>query len=231
MVFATAKLAGWLVPPAHAEHVAFGSVLGPDRKMFKTRSGEIVKLVSLVEEAEARAHAVVVEKNPDLDAETQKAVAHAVGIGAIKYADLSSDRIKDYVFDWDRMLAFEGNTAPYAMYAHARIRSILRKAGAAAATEDVRALSIASAAEHALALDLLAFPSIVAEVEQTLEPHRLAGYVYSVATAFSKFYEQCPVLQADTGAQTRSRLALCELTARTLAGALSLLGIDAPDRM
>jgi arginyl-tRNA synthetase len=228
MVFATASLAGWLVPPTRAGHVAFGSVLGPDRKMFKTRSGETVKLLSLVEEAEERAHAVVVEKNPDLDAETQTAVAHAVGIGAIKYADLSSDRIKDYVFDWDRMLALEGNTAPYAMYAHARARSILRKAGAVA---DMRSLSIASAAEHALALDLLAFPSIVADVEHTLEPHRLCGYVFSVATAFSTFYEKCPVLQADTAEQTRSRLALCELTARTLARALSLLGIDAPDRM
>jgi arginyl-tRNA synthetase len=228
MAFATARLAGWLVPPARAEHVAFGSVLGPDRKMFKTRSGETVKLVSLVQEAEQRALAVVAEKNPDLDATTQRAVAHAVGIGAIKYADLSSDRIKDYVFDWDRMLAFEGNTAPYAMYAHARIRSILRKAGDAA---DVRALSIESSAEHALALELLAFPSVVAEVEQTLEPHRLCGYVFSIATAFSTFYEKCPVLQADSAERRSSRLALCELTARTLARALSLLGIEAPDRM
>jgi arginyl-tRNA synthetase len=228
MVFATARLAGWLVPPTRAEHVAFGSVLGPDRKMFKTRSGETVKLVALVREAEQRALAVVAEKNPELDAETKSAVAHAVGIGAIKYADLSSDRIKDYVFDWDRMLAFEGNTAPYAMYAHARIRSILRKAGAAV---DVGALSIASAAEHALALELLAFPSVVVEVEQTLEPHRLCGYVFSIATAFSTFYEKCPVLQADTDEQRRSRLALCELTARTLARALSLLGIEAPDQM
>jgi arginyl-tRNA synthetase len=228
MVFATARLAGWLAPPVRAEHVAFGSVLGPDRKMFKTRSGKTVKLVSLVEEAEQRALGVVAQKNPELDAETQRAVAHAVGIGAIKYADLSSDRIKDYVFDWDRMLAFEGNTAPYAMYAHARIRSILRKAGAA---PDVGALSIASAAEHVLALDLLAFSSIVAEVERTLEPHRLCGYVFSVAMAFTTFYEKCPVLRADTPEQTRSRLALCELTARTLARALSLLGIEAPNRM
>ncbi len=228
MVFATATLAGWLAPPARAEHVAFGSVLGSDKKMFKTRAGETVKLLSLVKEAEERALAVVVEKNPELDAETQRAVAHSVGIGAIKYADLSSDRIKDYVFDWDRMLAFEGNTAPYAMYAHARIRSILRKAGAA---PDVRALSIAAPAEHALALDLLAFPSVVAEVERTLEPHRLCGYVFSIATAFSNFYEQCSVLQADSAEQRRSRLALCELTARTLGRALSLLGIEAPDRM
>jgi arginyl-tRNA synthetase len=228
MVFATARLAGWLVPPSRAEHVAFGSVLGPDRKMFKTRSGETVKLVSLVDEAEQRAAAVVAEKNPELDAETQRAVARAVGIGAIKYADLSSDRIKDYVFDWDRMLALDGNTAPYAMYAHARSRSILRKSGAVA---DMRALSIASATEHALALDLLAFSSVVAEVERTLEPHRLCGYVFSLATAFSTFYEKCPVLQADTAEQSRSRLALCEFTARTLACALSLLGIEAPDLM
>jgi arginyl-tRNA synthetase len=228
MVFATARLAGWLVPPARAEHVAFGSVLGPDKKMFKTRSGDTVKLAALVEEAEEHAHAVVVEKNPGLDAETRRRVARAVGIGAIKYADLSSDRIKDYVFDWDRMLALEGNTAPYAMYAHARACSILRRAGAAV---DMRALSIASAAEHALALDLLAFPSVVADVERTLEPHRLCGYVFSVATAFSTFYEKCPVLQADTAEETRSRLALCDLTARTLARALSLLGIEAPDQM
>jgi arginyl-tRNA synthetase len=228
MVFATAKLAGWLVPPTRAEHVAFGSVLGQDRKMFKTRSGDTVKLISLVEEAEQRALGVVAEKNPELEAETQRAVAHAVGIGAIKYADLSSDRLKDYVFDWDRMLAFEGNTAPYAMYARARIRSILRKAGEVA---DVRALSVGDDAEHALALDLLSFPSIVAEVERTLEPHRLCGYVFSLATSFSTFYEKCPVLQADTLEKRRSRLALCELTARTLARGLSLLGIEAPDRM
>src|SRR4029079_10529076 len=118
MVFAIAGLAGWLAPPSRAEHVAFGSVLGPDKKMFKTRSGDTVPLVDLLDEAAQRAAAVIAEKNPDLDEATRADVARAVGVGAIKYADLSSDRVKDYVFDWGRMLAFEGNTAPYLQYAH-----------------------------------------------------------------------------------------------------------------
>jgi arginyl-tRNA synthetase len=228
MVHAVATLAGWLVPPARAEHVAFGSVLGADRKMLKTRSGDAVRLMDLLDEAIERAAQVIAEKNPDLDAGARAAVARAVGVGAVKYADLSSDRIKDYVFDWDRMLAFEGNTAPYLMYAHARIRSIFRRAEAGDGPGEI---AIREPAERALALTLLHFRPVVEDVAATLEPHRLCGYLFDLAAAFTAFYEQCPVLRAGTGEERRSRLAMCELTARVLARGLDLLGIEAPERM
>ncbi|EYF00142.1 arginine--tRNA ligase [Chondromyces apiculatus] len=229
MVFEAARQAGWLAPPARAEHVAFGSVLGPDKKMFKTRSGETVKLAALIDEAAERATKVVTEKNPDLDPETTAAVGRAIGIGAVKYADLSSDRIKDYIFDWGRMLAFEGNTAPYLMYAHARIRSIFRKAEGEG--ESVGAIVVKERPERALALELLRFGTVVSEVGDTLEPHRLCGYLFDLAGAFTSFYEQCPVLKAPEAATRGSRLALCNLTARVLARGLSVLGIEAPERM
>ncbi|WP_437722971.1 arginine--tRNA ligase [Sorangium sp. So ce861] len=229
MVFATAREAGWLRPPARAEHVAFGSVLGADKKMFKTRSGDTVKLSDLLDEAVERATQVVREKNPELDAEAAGAVARAVGVGAVKYADLSSDRIKDYVFDWDRMLAFEGNTAPYLMYAHARIRSIFRKAG----VESPRGvgITVGEPAERALALELLRFGAVLEDVAATLEPHRLCGYLFELAGSFTTFYERCPVLRAESEEVRRSRLALCDLTAEVLAKGLGLLGIEAPERM
>ncbi|KYF84626.1 arginine--tRNA ligase [Sorangium cellulosum] len=229
MVFATAREAGWLRPPARAEHVAFGSVLGADKKMFKTRSGDTVKLSDLLDEAVERATKVVLEKNPELDAEAAGAVARAVGVGAVKYADLSSDRIKDYVFDWDRMLAFEGNTAPYLMYAHARIRSIFRKAG----VESPRGvgITVGEPAERALALELLRFGAVLEDVAATLEPHRLCGYLFELAGSFTTFYERCPVLRAESEEVRRSRLALCDLTAEVLAKGLGLLGIEAPERM
>ncbi len=227
MVFAVAKLSGWLAPPARAEHVAFGSVLGPDRKMFKTRGGETVRLVDLVDEADDRAAKVLAEKNPDLDEETRARVAHAVGVGAVKYADLSNDRIKDYVFDWDRMLAFEGNTAPYLMYAHARIRSIFRKTDA----KPGDAIAVTTKEERALALTICRFGAAVEEVGDTLCPHKLCAYLYDLASAFTSFYEACPVLKADDDATRASRLSICDLVARVLARGLDLLGIDAPDRM
>lgn len=229
MVFAVAKQAGWLAPPARAEHVAFGSVLGADKKMFKTRAGGTVKLIDLLDEAAQRALAVVAEKSPELDASTQRDVARAVGIGAVKYADLSSDRIKDYVFDWDRMLAFEGNTGPYLQYAHARIHSILRRADVA--DREGAELFPSEPAERALAMELLAFGAAVVTVEGSLHPHRLCTYLHGLASRFTSFYEQCPVLRADGDATRRSRLVLCALTARTLAMGLGLLGIEAPDRM
>lgn len=229
MVFAVATAAGWLVPPARAEHVAFGSVLGPDKKMFKTRAGATVKLIELLDEAVARAAALVKEKNPELDEATRSEVARMVGIGAVKYADLSSDRVKDYVFDWDRMLAFEGNTAPYLQYAHARIQSIVRKAGVDPAS--VGPIAIREPAEHALGVALLGFESASAAVVDTLQPHRMCTYLFDLATAFSTFYERCPVLRADDEATRASRLALSVLTARVLAKGLGLLGIEAPDRM
>lgn len=229
MIFEAARQAGWLRPPARAEHAAFGSVLGPDKKMFKTRSGETVKLSALLDEGVERAAKIVREKNLELDPEAGEAVARAVGMGAVKYADLSSDRIKDYVFDWGRMLAFDGNTAPYLMYAHARIRSIFRKAAEEAG--DPGEIVVREPAERALALELLRFGAVVAEVAETLEPHRLCGYLYELAGAFTGFYEKCPVLRAPDEASRRSRLALCDLSARVLARGLDLLGIEAPERM
>jgi len=229
MVFATAKLAGWLVPPARAEHVVFGAVLGADGKMFKTRAGESVRLIDLLEEAVQRARVVIAEKNPELDEGTRESVAQMVGIGAVKYADLSSDRVKGYVFDYERMLSFDGNTAPYLQYAHARIRSIFRRAEQA--VPDASAIRLEAPAERALALVLLRFPTAVSGVADSLEPHRLCTYLYDVATTFSTFYEACPVLKARSDQERASRLALSDVTARVLALGLDLLGIDAPERM
>ena len=230
MVFATARLAGWLVPPAEARHVAFGSVLGPDRKMLKTREGDAIKLTSLIDEAVERAGAKVLEKNPDLPADERADLARKIGIGAVKYADLSNDRIKDYVFDWNRMLAFEGNTAAYVMYCCARSNSIFRKGAVDQGSVSGAELTIEAAAEHALAAALLRFGSTVRRVAETLEPHHLCGYLFEVAGLFATFYQACPVLQAE-GSTRRSRLALCELTARVLGRGLDLLGIEAPARM
>jgi arginyl-tRNA synthetase len=229
MVFAVAREAGWLVPPARAEHVAFGSVLGEDRKVLRTRAGRAVRLVELLDEAVARARAIVDEKSAHLDAAERATVARMVGIGAVKYADLVNDRIKDYVFDWDRMLAFDGNTAPYLQYAHARIRSIFRKAAEGA--EPGSPVVLTEPPERALALELLGFGSTVHAVADTLQPHRLCTHLFAVATRFTDFYETCPVLRADDPALRRSRLVLCDLTARVLAGGLALLGIEAPERM
>ncbi len=229
MVFKVAELAGWLVPPARVEHVAFGSVLGADRKMFRTRAGETIRLMDLLDEAKERARSVVTEKNPSLDEATRDGVARDVGIGAVKYADLSNDRIKDYVFDWSRMLSFDGNTAPYLQYAHARIRSIFRRGDASDAS--FGPMVLASPAERAVALEILGLGTVVHEVAATLQPHRLCTYLYGLSTAYSSFYEACPVLKASTAAERASRLALSDLTARVLAHGLDLLGIAAPDRM
>ena len=228
MVFATARAAGWVPDDARLEHVVFGTVLGEDGRPFKTRSGDTVRLAELLDEAEERAGRIVLEKNPDLDAATRGGVARAVGIGAIKYADLASDRVKDYVFSWARMLAMDGNTAPYLQYAYARIRAIFRKAGLDAAPSVPVALG--HPAERALVLQLLQADGVVEAVAATLEPHRLCGYLYDVATTFSTFYEACPVLPAEPAVR-ESRLVLCDLTARTLATGLGLLGIDTLERM
>ncbi|BCJ51339.1 arginine--tRNA ligase [Actinoplanes sp. NBRC 14428] len=212
MVFAVAAAAGWLPEGVSAEHVPFGSILGTDGRMFRTRSGDSVKLAALLDEAVTRASALA----PD------PAVAAAVGVGAIKYADLAGDRRSDYVFDWDRMLALTGNTGPYLQYAYARIRSILDRAGAFRP-----AVRITHPAERALALELLSFEPVVESVAATLEPHRLAGYLYGLASLYSTFYEQCPVLKAEDGVR-ESRLSLCLLTGRTLRRGLDLLGIATP---
>ncbi|HLK11277.1 MAG TPA: arginine--tRNA ligase [Candidatus Binatia bacterium] len=230
MVFAAARAAGWLPAGVRAEHVPFGTVLGEDGRPFRTRSGDTVRLADLLDEAERRAAALVAEKNPGLGDIARAEVAHAVGIGAIKYADLASDRVKDYVFSWDRMLAMDGNTAPYLQYAYARIRSIFRKAGGEPGAPPV-AIAIAEPAERTLVLKLLQLGGVVRAVAETLEPHRLCAHLYDVATAFSTFYERCPVLQAPDAERRRSRLLLCDLTARTLSCGLGLLGIEALERM
>src|SRR2546421_10074702 len=234
MIIETARLAGWLVPPARAEHIAFGSVLGDDRKMFRTRAGGSIRLGDLPDEAIVRAGAVVAERADQLSPEEAAAVSEAVGIGAVKYADLSKDRVKDYVFDWDRMLAFSGNTAPYLQYAHARVRSIFRKAHAGGIATDPAQLAPAvefAPAERRLALEILSFDGAVHATEEALQPHRLCTYLFDLATAFTDFYESCPILRADTPEQLRSRLLLADLTARVLAQGLDLLGIAAPERM
>jgi arginyl-tRNA synthetase len=228
MVFATARLAGWASDSTRLEHVAFGSVLGPDKKMLKTRSGDSVSLAELASEAVARAQEAVTEKSPELGAEARTRIAHAVGVGAIKYADLANERIKDYVFDWKRMLAFEGNTAPYLMYAHARIQSILRRAAETGAAPGP--LTLEAPQERGLALALVQFPGILDRAAETLQPHRLCAFLYDVAGAFTAFYEACPVLKSE-GPLRASRLALCDATARTLALGLELLGIAAPAQM
>ncbi|MGA0330709.1 MAG: arginine--tRNA ligase [Ilumatobacteraceae bacterium] len=216
MVFDVARMAGWLAEPAQAVHVAFGSVLGSDRKMLKSRSGEPLKFIDLLDEALVRAEASVAEKNPDLGVEDRLTIARQVGIGAVKYADLSTDRVRDYVFDWDRMLSFDGNTAPYLQYAHARICSIFRRAEIDRTSLRNREPSIVEPQERALALAVLGFDSAVADTLEKYSPHRLCTYLYDLATSFTSFYEHCPVLKADEATRL-SRLVMCDVTARVMA--------------
>jgi arginyl-tRNA synthetase len=232
MVFETARLAGWAGTDVRLEHVAFGSVLGPDGKVLKTRAGEAVSLVALIDEAVARAKVILDQGSPELGEGERTRIAQLVGVGAVKYADLANDRIRDYVFQWDRMLAFDGNTAPYLMYAHARICSLLRKAGAAdqPALPDPAALRLEAPAERALALELLEFPGTIAAVGESLQPHRLCQRLFQIATAFTRFYDVCPVLNAAPPVRA-SRLVLSVLTARVLASGLDVLGIGAPEQM
>lgn len=230
MVFDVARMAGWLKDPVEAVHVSFGSVLGPDRKMLKSRSGDPLKFIDLVTEAVARADEAVAAKNPDLPADERARVARMVGIGAVKYADLSTDRVRDYVFDWERMLSFDGNTAPYLQYAHARICSIFRRAGIDRSTIASVAISIVEPQERELALRILGFESAVLDTIERYSPHRLCTYLYELATTFTAFYEHCPVLKADDVTRA-SRLALCDLTARVMNRGLGLLGIDTPEQM
>ncbi len=230
MVYAVAEMAGWLAPPTEAVHVQFGVVLGEDRRRLRSRSGEPVKFVDLLDEAVERAAAAIAEKNPDLDDEARAEVANAIGIGAVKYAELSTDRVKDYIFDWDRLLAFEGNTAPYLQYAHARICSLFRRAEVERDDASVWPITIGEDAERELALQILAYPTAVAAVLDGYSPHKLCNYAYDLATAFTSFYEKCPILRSDEEVK-KSRLALADLTARVLAAALGLLGIEAPERM
>ncbi|KAA9374371.1 arginine--tRNA ligase [Microbispora cellulosiformans] len=228
MVFAAARMAGWLHDEVRAEHVQIGSVLGSDGKMFKTRSGESVKLTDLLEEAVVRAEAVIADRGYEPEARRQ--IARQVGMGAVKYADLSVSHDSEYVFDFDRMLALTGNTGPYLQYATARIRSIFRNGGID--PESVTGpIVLGHPAERALALQLLGFGTVVAAVADLSEPHRLCNYLFDLAQAFTSFYEGCPVLKAEDESVRQSRLALAALTLRVLLRGLDLLGIEVPERM
>jgi arginyl-tRNA synthetase len=231
MVEAVARAAGWMPDTSQMVHVPFGSVLGADRKMLKSRSGDTVKLAALLEESVERAERAIAEKNPAMSEVERKEVARMIGIGAVKYADLSTDRIKDYVFDWDRMLSFDGNTAPYLQYAHARICSIFRRAGVERSSLKPDLLIIEDERERALALKLLQFDSAVWEALDKYSPHKLCTYLYDLATDFTGFYEHCPVLKASSDDIRQSRLVLCDITARVMAAGLQMLGIRAPEQM
>ena len=228
-VFGVARKAGFVGPGVSLEYVPFGMMLGDNRQPFKTRTGGTVKLTDLLAEAEAQARQIVKEKNPDLDDEDTQRVARAVGIGAVKYADLSQNRTSDYVFNWTKMLSLEGNTAPYMQYAYARVCSIFRKGGVA--DDDVAGeVSLADPAERALGLKLAQFPETVQAVADDCLPNVLCAYLYDLAGAFMGFYEACPVLKADPPLRT-SRLVLCRLTARTVKTGLDLLGIETIEQM
>ncbi len=213
-------------------HVWFGSILGADNKPIKTREGEPIELASLLDEAEERALALVREKSPELSDEQQRQVARVIGIGAVKYSDLAQNRTSDYVFSWDRMLALQGNTAPYMQYAFARINSIFTKAGVT--TEEIVArrplIALEHSAELALGKLLLRFGDAIDEVLEDYRPNFLTTYLFEVAQQFSNFFEHCPVIQSEEPVRS-SRLALCHLTARTLELGLSLLGIGTLPRM
>jgi arginyl-tRNA synthetase len=224
-IFAVARREGYTTD---LRHIIFGSVLGEDRKLMKTRSGENVPLRELLEEACRRALKIIEEKNPDLSAEEKNDIAEKIGIGAVKYADLSQYRTTDYVFSWDRMLSLHGNTAPYLQNAYVRIRSIFRKAGEAAPKIDKLILS--EPAEIDLAKRVCQFAEIVPQVLNGFRPNILANYLFELANSFHSFYEACPVLKSQEPARA-SRLALCELTGRVLQKGLELMGIRAPEKM
>ena len=229
-----------LVPPKDVKlaHVWFGSILGEDGKPFKTRSGETVKLADLLDEAEERAFKIVSKKNPVLPEAQRREIARVVGLGAVKYADLLPNRQSDYVFSWDKMLALQGNTAPYLQYAYTRIKSIFRKAGKTSNSDKSRVniqhstfnIQLTKEEEIALAKHLLIFGLTLEAVAEEYRPNFLCNYLYELAGKFTSFYENCPVLKADDATRA-SRLALCDLTARVLKQGLEVLGIETVERM
>ena len=221
-LFTTSRKAGYLPENVEAEFIGFGTMMGKDGKPFKTRSGDTVKLVDLLDEAVERATELVRSKNPDLSEEEVAQIGQTVGIGAVKYADLSKNRTSDYVFDWDAMLSFEGNTAPYLQYAYTRVQSVFKKAGDWDATA---ALALTEPLEKQLALELLKFEDVLRSTAESSHPHYLAAYLYQVATLFSRFYEACPILKAE-GQARNTRLQLAKLTGDTLKQGLDLLGIE-----
>lgn len=229
MVFETARKAGWLGDDVKAYQLAFGTVLGKDGKPFKTREGETVRLVDLLDEAIDRASAVVREKAQDLSEEEIAERGAQVGVGAVKYADLSTSANRDYKFDLDQMVSLNGDTSVYLQYAYARIQSILRKAGASrpAAHPELELHE----AERALGLHADSFAATVAEAATEYAPHKLAAYLYQLASLYTTFYDKCPVLKAETQEQIENRLFLCDVTARTLHQGMDLLGIRTPERL
>lgn len=227
-VFAVARKAGFASEDISLEHIAYGTMMGSDGRPFKTRSGDTIKLVDLLDEAVRRAQELVEQKNPGLDKSAYVEIAEKVGIAAVKYADLSKNRTSDYVFDWSSMLSFEGNTAPYLMYAYARIRSILRKQESG--LDHVQITSLAEPAERSLLLKIMQLPEVVDMVARDCYPNLLCNYLYELAGLFMRFYENCPILKADPALRD-SRLALSELTASSLQQGLDLLGIETLEKM
>jgi arginyl-tRNA synthetase len=225
-VFETARRMGL---PVDARHVAFGSILGEDRKIMKTRSGENVQLDEVLQEAVERADRMIAEKNPEITGEEKASIARKIGIGAVKYAELSQNRMTDYVFSWEKMLSFQGNTAPYLQNAYVRIRSIFRKAAENGYQPGNPALN--EKEERDLALQLAKFPEVVPLVLDDFRPNLLANYLYGLATSFHAFYESCPILKASDESIRASRLQLASTTAATLKLGLDLLGIEVPERM
>ncbi|WP_435017341.1 arginine--tRNA ligase [Tundrisphaera sp. TA3] len=223
----------WGYDQTRYEHVAFGTILGPDRKAYKTRQGDVIGLESLLDESVAEARKVVDENSAHLPEEKRQQIAEVVGLGAIKYADLSQNRMSDYVFDWAKMLAKNGNTATYLQYAYARIRSIFRKAEVEPTA--IRAarppIILTNPAERALGVRILRFPETLEFAASELKPNILADYLFDLANAYSTFYEECPVLKAESIERRDSRLALIDLTARTLESGLRLMGIGVVEEM
>lgn len=230
-VYTIARKAGFATEAVQLEHHAFGMILGKDGKPFKTRAGTTIKLVDLLNEAEERAARLVASKDSDLSEEQKVNVIKVVAMGSVKYADLSKNRTSDYVFDWDNMLAFEGNTAPYMLYAYTRVKSIFRKAGVAAS--DLKGdIIIKEATERELALKLARFSETIEQTAREGMPHLLCGYLYDLSGAFMSFYEACPVNKDGVAEELRnSRLQLCSLTAGTIKQGLDLLGIETVEQM
>ncbi|TKD40130.1 arginine--tRNA ligase [Azotobacter chroococcum] len=230
MAFAVARRAGFVHEGTDLEHMGFGTMNGADGRPFKTRDGGTVKLIDLLDEAEQRAYALVKGKNPELPEDELRSIARAVGIGAVKYADLSKHRTSDYSFNFELMLSFEGNTAPYLLYAYTRVASVFRKLGKGFAEID-GSLVLEAEQEQALAARLAQFGEVLGNVAEKGLPHLLCAYLYDLAGLFSSFYENCPILAADTPARQQSRLLLAALTGRTLRQGLELLGLDTLERM
>ncbi len=230
MIFAVAREAGWLPDDKQFEHAQIGMVQGKDGHRLRTRAGDNVKLSDLLTEGVERARAILDEVERDDEGLDLDAIAEDVGIGAIKYADLSTARDSAYVFDWERMISFRGNTGPYLQYATTRIRSIFRRAGIDSGSAR-GPIVITEPAERELALKLLSFGTVITQVADTAEPHQLSAYLFEVASLFTTFYEQCPVLKADDEEIRQSRLALCAAVLRVLTTGLGLLGVPLPDRM